>query len=49
MNSRKIQVVITERISEKLDNLQEKSDLSISEIVRMALLEYLGVIKKSEK
>jgi len=49
MNSRKIQVVISQKISEKLDNLQEKSDLSLSEIVRLALLEFLGIIKKNEK
>lgn len=44
--AKKIQVVLTKKLQDELENLQEKTDFSISEIVRLALLEYLGLIKK---
>lgn len=44
MATKKIQVVLTKKLQEEIEILQEKSDLSVSEIVRLALLKYLEVI-----
>jgi metal-responsive CopG/Arc/MetJ family transcriptional regulator len=44
--SKKIQVILTEKLQNEIEKLQDKSDFTTSEIVRLALLEYLGVIKK---
>lgn len=43
---KKIQVVLTKKLEDELENLKDKTDFSTSEIVRLALLEYLGLIKK---
>lgn len=43
---KKIQVILTKKLENELDNLRDKTDFSISEIVRLALLEYLQIIRK---